>query len=84
MPAKVAANRAELEQHLDGCATALRDGPRTAFELIGDIVGPENVTPATAAWGLQLALAYLDHLVALGELERIDGADPHRWQLSDG
>ena len=63
VPAKVAANRAELEAQLNGARTGLARGPQTAFEIIGDIVGPENLNPATAAWGLQLARAYLDHLV---------------------
>ena len=28
------------------------------------IVGRENLNPATGAWGLQMALAYVDHLAA--------------------
>ncbi len=83
VPAKVAANRAELEAHLERVRGGFADGPRTAFELIGEIVGPENLTPATGAWGLQLALAYIDHLVALGELTEVEGSDPRRWQSSD-
>ncbi len=82
IPAKVSANRAELDKQLNGARTALERGPQTAFEIIGDIVGAENLSPATAAWGLQLARAYLDHLVVLGEAEQIEGDDPHRWQLT--
>ena len=82
IPAKVAANRAELDAQLSGARAALERGPQTAFEIIGDIVGAENLSPATAAWGLQLARAYLDHLVVLGEAEQIEGDDPHRWQLA--
>jgi glyoxylase-like metal-dependent hydrolase (beta-lactamase superfamily II) len=82
VPAKVAANRAELEQHLERVRGALADGPRTAFEIIGDVVGPENLSPATAAWGLQLALAYLDHLALGGEVVEVEGEDPRRWALS--
>jgi glyoxylase-like metal-dependent hydrolase (beta-lactamase superfamily II) len=82
IPAKVIANRAELEAQLGRTRAALENGPRTAFEIIGDVVGAENLSPATAAWGLQLALAYLDHLVVLGEAVQIDGSDPHRWQLA--
>jgi glyoxylase-like metal-dependent hydrolase (beta-lactamase superfamily II) len=82
VPAKARANRELIEAHLESVRGAFASGPRTAFEIIGDIVGPENVTPATAAWGLQMALAYLDHLVAAGELaevEGVDGEDPKRW-----
>jgi glyoxylase-like metal-dependent hydrolase (beta-lactamase superfamily II) len=81
VPAKVAANRAELDAHLERVRAAFADGPHTAFELLAPIVGgPENLTPATGAWGLQLALAYIDHLVAAGELEEVEGSDPRLWQ----
>ena len=61
---------------------ALADGTRTAFEVAGEIIGSENLNPATAAWGLQLALAYLDHLGAGGEAVEVDGADPRRWRAA--
>ena len=44
------------------------------------MIGPENLNPATAAWGLQLALSYLTHLAALGEAVEIEGTDPRRWR----
>jgi glyoxylase-like metal-dependent hydrolase (beta-lactamase superfamily II) len=80
VPEKVAANRLEVERHLELVRGALDDGPRTAFEVAGEIIGPENLNAATAAWGLQLALAYLDHLGARGELIEAEGTDPRRWQ----
>jgi glyoxylase-like metal-dependent hydrolase (beta-lactamase superfamily II) len=82
IPAKVAANRAELGRQIEGLRTGLAGGPRTAFELIGDIIGPENLNPATAAWGLQLALAYLDHLALAGEVIEVEGSEPRQWQLA--
>ena len=30
--------------------------------------------------GLQLALAYLDHLAVLGQAERVKGTDPVAWR----
>jgi glyoxylase-like metal-dependent hydrolase (beta-lactamase superfamily II) len=80
--AKIAANRDEISRHLDRVRGALADGERTAFEVAGEVIGAENMSPATAAWGLQLALAYLDHLVAAGEVVEVEGADPRRWQLA--
>jgi glyoxylase-like metal-dependent hydrolase (beta-lactamase superfamily II) len=80
VPAKIAANRAEVADHLDRVRAALARRPRTAFEVAGEIIGAENLNPATAAWGLQLALAYLDHLRARGEVTGPDGDDPRRWQ----
>jgi hypothetical protein len=44
------------------------------------LIGRENLNAATAAWGLQMTLAYLDHLALAGELAEVDGADPRRWQ----
>jgi len=81
VPAKAHANRELIEAHLESARVAFAEGPRTAFQIIGDIVGPEKVTPATAAYGLQMALAYLDHLVAAGELVELAGEDPRRWAL---
>ena len=66
---------------LDRVRGALAGEPRTAFEIIGDVIGPENLNPATAAWGLQLALAYLDHLALAGEVEEVEGSEPRRWRL---
>jgi glyoxylase-like metal-dependent hydrolase (beta-lactamase superfamily II) len=71
--AKIAATRAEALEQLDRVRGSLRGGPRTAFDTIPDLIGPENLNPATAAWGLQLALAYLDHLKLEGEAARSDG-----------
>ncbi len=82
IPGKVAGNRAEVGNQLAGARAGLAEGPRTAFEIIGDIVGPENLNPATAAWGLQLALAYLDHLALAGEVVEVEGSEPRRWQLT--
>ncbi len=76
---KIAANREELFGQLDRVREALAEGPKTAFELIPAVVGPENLNPATAAWGLQLALAYLDHLGVTGEAAPEEGSDPVRW-----
>jgi glyoxylase-like metal-dependent hydrolase (beta-lactamase superfamily II) len=82
IPAKVAANRAELGRQIGGLRAGLADGPRTAFDLIGDVIGPENLNPATAAWGLQLALAYLDHLALAGEVVEVEGSEPRQWRLA--
>jgi glyoxylase-like metal-dependent hydrolase (beta-lactamase superfamily II) len=80
VPAKVAANRAELDVHLGRARGAFTESPRTAFEVAADVVGPENFNPAMAPWALQLALAYIDHLVLQGELVELEDADPRRWR----
>ena len=80
--AKVAATRAEAEAQLARVRESLRKGPKAAFETVPDVVGPENLNPATAAWGLQLALAYLDHLALAGEATRSEEGDSIRWMLA--
>jgi glyoxylase-like metal-dependent hydrolase (beta-lactamase superfamily II) len=82
VPRKIAANRLEIERHLERVRGALADGEPTAFEVAGEVIGAENLSPATAAWGLQLALAYLDHLGAHGEAIEVDGADPRCWRAT--
>jgi glyoxylase-like metal-dependent hydrolase (beta-lactamase superfamily II) len=84
VPAKIAGNRAEVATHLERVREALGGEQRTAFEVVRDLVGPENYNPAMAAWGLQIALAYLDHLALAGEVEGVEGSDPRRWRLTGG
>ena len=43
---------------------------------------PRTYNPAMAAWGLQLALAYLDHLALAGEEVEVEGSEPRRWRLA--
>ena len=78
--AKIQGNRAEVEEHLGRVRDAIGDEPTSAFELLPALMGADNVNEATAAWGMQMALGYLDHLTLRGELERADDGDVHRWR----
>ena len=80
VPAKVAGNRAEVADALDRVRAGLADGPRTPYELIEAMIGAD-AAPAMAPWGLQLALAYLDHLALRGEVEEVEDSDPRAWRL---
>jgi glyoxylase-like metal-dependent hydrolase (beta-lactamase superfamily II) len=80
VPAKVAANRAELDAQLGRARGAFTEGPRTAFDVAAEVVGPENFNPAMAPWALQLALAYIDNLVLRGELVELADSEPRRWR----
>jgi glyoxylase-like metal-dependent hydrolase (beta-lactamase superfamily II) len=84
VPSKIAATRAEALGQLERVRGSLEgaEEPKTAFETVADLVGPDNLSPATAAWGLQIALAYLDHMALAGEAERIEDGDALRWRLS--
>jgi glyoxylase-like metal-dependent hydrolase (beta-lactamase superfamily II) len=80
VPGKVRAFRAEVGEQLERVRGAFDGQPMTAFEVVPDLIGRENLNAATAAWGIQLALAYLDHLTLAGELTELDGSDPRRWR----
>lgn len=79
--AKIAGNRALVAEQLEAVREALRTQPRTAFEVAAELIGQENLNAATAAWALQMSLAYLDHLAARGEVEDDGDGDPRRWRL---
>ena len=78
--AKVVANRALVEEQLARVRGSLESGERVVFDVVADLVGRDNLNAATAGWGMQLVLAYLDRLAVLGEAERLEGSDPVRWR----
>jgi hypothetical protein len=61
---------------------ALAGGERTGFEIVGEIVGAENLNTPVSAWVLQIVLSCLDHMVLGGEVEPVEGSDPRRWKLA--
>ena len=65
-----------------GARRARRGREQTAFEIVAEIVGPENVNTPASAWVLQIVLSCLDHLAILGEVEPVEGTDPQRWRAS--
>ncbi len=80
---KIRANRVEVEEHLGWVRGALDGEPRTVFEVVPELIGAENLNAATAAWGLQMTLAYLEYLVLAGELSEVEGSDPRRFTQAD-
>lgn len=80
--AKIEANRELVAEQLDRVRRSLKKGQRSAFEVVPDLIGEKNLTPGAAAWGLQLSLAYIDHLAVLGEAEKVEGTDPVAWKLT--
>ncbi len=80
--AKIAEARRQVGELLDKAREALGEGERTAFEVVADIVGPENLNTPASAWVLQIVLSCLDHLALGGEVEKVGDTDPQRWQLS--
>jgi glyoxylase-like metal-dependent hydrolase (beta-lactamase superfamily II) len=80
--AKIAESRRQVEELLGKVRAALADGERTAFEIVAEIIGPDNVNSPASAWVLQIVLSCLDHLAIAGEVEGIEGTDPQRWRLA--
>jgi glyoxylase-like metal-dependent hydrolase (beta-lactamase superfamily II) len=77
--AKIAEARRQVDELTGKVRDSLREGEKTAFEIVGEIVGAENVNTPVSAWVLQIVLSCLDHLAILGEVEAVEGADPQRW-----
>jgi glyoxylase-like metal-dependent hydrolase (beta-lactamase superfamily II) len=79
--AKIAEARRQVDQLLGKARDSLADGEKTAFEIVADILGPENVNSPASAWALQIVLSCLDHLAIRGEVAPVEGTDPQRWAL---
>jgi glyoxylase-like metal-dependent hydrolase (beta-lactamase superfamily II) len=80
--AKIAESRRQVEELLGRVRTALGAGEKTAFEVVAEIVGADNLNTPASAWILQIVLACLDHLAIAGEARAVDGSDPQRWALA--
>jgi glyoxylase-like metal-dependent hydrolase (beta-lactamase superfamily II) len=78
---KIAEARRQVDELIGKVKAALADGEKTAFAIVGEIVGAENVNTPVSAWVLQIVLSCLDHLTILGEVELVEGSDPGRWAL---
>jgi glyoxylase-like metal-dependent hydrolase (beta-lactamase superfamily II) len=78
-PAKVAANRAEVERQLGAVRDALAGEPKTIHDLIRLTLGREPSGPI-AGYLMEMTIAYLTHLEMSREATRV-AADPERWEL---
>jgi glyoxylase-like metal-dependent hydrolase (beta-lactamase superfamily II) len=80
---KIAEARAQVDQLLGKVRASLAEGERRPFEIVAELVGPDNVNSPVSAWALQIVLSCLDHLRILGEAEPVEGSDPQCWKLLD-
>jgi glyoxylase-like metal-dependent hydrolase (beta-lactamase superfamily II) len=78
--AHIEANRALVRERLAAVERALRDGPKTAVEVVPEVYG-EPLSPMTASWWLSETLSYLVHLERTGVVRRID-EEPQRWEAA--
>jgi glyoxylase-like metal-dependent hydrolase (beta-lactamase superfamily II) len=80
--AKIAEARRQVDELLGKVRAALAGGERTAFEIVGEIIGADGKSSPAGAWVLQIVLACLDHLAIAGEVASVEGTDPQRWALT--
>jgi glyoxylase-like metal-dependent hydrolase (beta-lactamase superfamily II) len=80
--AKIAEARRQIDELLGKVRDSLAGGERTAFEIVAEILGAENVDTPASAWVLQIVLSCLDHMAIDGEVVAADGTDPQRWALT--
>jgi glyoxylase-like metal-dependent hydrolase (beta-lactamase superfamily II) len=78
--AHIRGNRELVHERLKRARAALNEGEPTAFEVIPGIYG-QALGAQNAHWLLSETLAYLTHLQALGEVERLAG-EPERWRAA--
>ena len=78
---KIAEARRQVNELIGKVTASLGEGEKTGFEIVGEIVGEENVNTPVSAWVLQIVLSCLDHLTILGEVAPVEGTDPQRWAL---
>jgi len=79
--AKIAEARKQVDELLGKVRGSLGEGEKTAYEVVGDLIGPEGQKSIASVWALQIVLSSLDHLAVLGEVEPVEGTDPRRWTL---
>jgi glyoxylase-like metal-dependent hydrolase (beta-lactamase superfamily II) len=80
--AKIVEARRQVAEIEGKVRASLEGGERTAFEIVADFLGPENVNGPASAWVLQIVLSFLDHLALAGEVVAVEGTDPQRWALT--
>jgi glyoxylase-like metal-dependent hydrolase (beta-lactamase superfamily II) len=77
------ANRRAVTERLDRVRAAFAGEPRTAFDVVPEMLGRELPRPMMVGWGLSETLCYLRHLELRGEVQRLDGSDPERWSRAE-
>jgi glyoxylase-like metal-dependent hydrolase (beta-lactamase superfamily II) len=80
--AKIAEARRQVEEIDAKVRASLAQGERTAYEIVGDFLGPDALRTQASAWVLQIVLSFLDHMALAGEVAEIEDSDPHRWSLT--
>jgi glyoxylase-like metal-dependent hydrolase (beta-lactamase superfamily II) len=78
------ANRRAVAERIERIRRSLANEPRTAFDMVPEMLDVELPGAMMIGWGLTEVLCYLRHMELRGEVERVDGEDPERWCLVAG
>jgi glyoxylase-like metal-dependent hydrolase (beta-lactamase superfamily II) len=76
------ANRRAIDERLERVRRALAGGPRTAFDVVPEMLDSDLPDPMMVGWGLSETLCYLRHLELRGDARPVDGSDPERWAVA--
>jgi glyoxylase-like metal-dependent hydrolase (beta-lactamase superfamily II) len=79
---KIAEARRQVGELSGKVRDAFGGEERTAFEIVAEFLGPENLDGPVSAWVLQIVLSLLDHMAIAGEVVAVAGTDPQRWALT--
>jgi glyoxylase-like metal-dependent hydrolase (beta-lactamase superfamily II) len=77
---KAAAFRERVLGNIETVRRSVADEPKTAFEIVPELLGDGDLTPMMVNWALSQILCYLRHLELRGEIAKVAGDDPaERW-----
>jgi glyoxylase-like metal-dependent hydrolase (beta-lactamase superfamily II) len=81
--AHIEGNRALVRERTGLVLAAIASRPRTAFEVVPEVLGEVPFTPNTAPWLLTETLAFLTHLESTGRARRV-ASEPETWAAISG
>jgi glyoxylase-like metal-dependent hydrolase (beta-lactamase superfamily II) len=76
--AHIDGNRKLVRERTERVRAAIAGEPRTAFEIVPEVIDDVPFVPSTAPWLLTETLAFLTHLEVTGRARRIPG-EPETW-----
>ena len=80
---KIGAFRTTVLENIDTVRRCVAEGPRTAFEIVPDLLGTDDLSPMMVNWALSQILCYLRYLELRSEVEKVDSEDAaERWSLA--
>jgi glyoxylase-like metal-dependent hydrolase (beta-lactamase superfamily II) len=76
------ANRQAVFERVDRVRRAIAAGPRTAFDVVPEMLEAELPSLMKISWGLSETLCYLRYLERRGEAVKLADAEQEHWELA--